>query len=58
VKDKSEEPGMRCKPIVPTLRRLRQEDLEFEARKGYTARPFLKKTKKSIIGLKKFILKF
>jgi hypothetical protein len=30
-------------PVIPGLRRLMQEDLEFQASLDYTARPYLKK---------------
>jgi hypothetical protein len=33
-------------PVIPALRRLRQEDLKFEAGVGYTARPCHKKEEK------------
>jgi hypothetical protein len=36
-------------PIIPALRRLRQEDLEFKASLGYTAKPCLKKKVKNIL---------
>jgi hypothetical protein len=32
--------------IIPAVRRLRQEDLEFKASLGYTAKPCLKKENK------------
>jgi hypothetical protein len=31
--------------VIPTLRRLRQEDFKLEANLGYTDRPYLKKNK-------------
>jgi hypothetical protein len=36
-----------CTAVIPALRRLRQEDLRFEASLGYTPRPCLKTTKKA-----------
>lgn len=30
-------------PIIPTFRRLRQEDCKFKVSLGYLARPYLKK---------------
>jgi hypothetical protein len=32
-------------PVIPTLRRLRQEDHEFEDSLSYIVKPYLKKTK-------------
>jgi hypothetical protein len=34
-------------PIIPALRRLRQEDLKFKARLGYIVRPSLQKAKQT-----------
>jgi hypothetical protein len=39
-----------CTPITAALRRLRQEDCEFEATLGYTVRTCLKKTKRNTIS--------
>jgi hypothetical protein len=33
-------------PLIPTLRRLRQEDAKFQANLGYRGRPCLKKIEK------------
>jgi hypothetical protein len=33
-------------PVIPALRKLRQEDLQFKTSLGYTARPCLKKNQK------------
>jgi hypothetical protein len=30
-----------CMPVIPALRRWRQEGLQFQARIGFTARPYL-----------------
>jgi hypothetical protein len=35
-------------PVISALRRLRQQDYEFEARLDFTARPCLKKCKQII----------
>jgi hypothetical protein len=32
-----------CTPIIPALRKVRQEDCEFKASLGYTAKPCFKK---------------
>lgn len=37
-------------PTNPALKRLRQEDLEFQASMGYTARVYLRKKKEEIQG--------
>jgi hypothetical protein len=39
-----------CIPVIPALKRLRQEDQEFEARLGYIGRHCLKK--EEITGIK------
>jgi hypothetical protein len=33
--------GMVATPLIPALRRLKQEDCEFQASLGYIARPYL-----------------
>jgi hypothetical protein len=38
-------------PVIPTIRRLKQEDNEFETSLDYTVRPCLKKKKKKESGL-------
>jgi hypothetical protein len=42
-------------PVIPALRRLRQEDHEFEASLDYIIRPYLKKKKKDLIQFMDFI---
>jgi hypothetical protein len=38
-----------CMSLIPALERQRQEELQFDASLGYTARPYLKKKKKIFI---------
>jgi hypothetical protein len=38
--------GVWCMPVIPALRRLRQEDLKFETRKGNIERPCVNKQTK------------
>jgi hypothetical protein len=54
-------------PVLPVLRKLRQEDHKSEASRGYTARPCLKKNKflehnkwkaNNLFGQNKFEQKF
>jgi hypothetical protein len=37
-------------PVIPALRKLRQEDLEFKASLGYTVRPCPPAPKKKCVG--------
>jgi hypothetical protein len=36
-----------CTPVIPALRRLREEDQELEASLGYLVRPYLKTPQKT-----------
>jgi hypothetical protein len=42
-------------PIIPGLRRLRQEDNEFEVHLEYTLRTYLKKQNKTQTGLAEWL---